>query len=87
MPVKEWKPGKSDAVWKLMVCARDAARVDEILSEMVAILTSTGGDRERGIAEMKEMSGREIVDGLLGYQARAYESVKMAYDDRTSTEA
>jgi len=79
MRFKQWKPGKADAIWKLMICARDANRADELIDALVGILTDAGLDTESGLARLRGMSGADIVDGIVAYKATSYESVKRAY--------
>ena len=79
MSFKQWKPGKADEIWKLMICARDAARTDELIDALIGILTDAGSDTQAGLARLRGMSGADIVDGLLAYKAKSYESVKRAY--------
>lgn len=73
---KKWKPGKADAVWKVMVCARDAEKADDLISSLVYILTNCGSDEERGLRQISEMSGEEIVEALQAYRKKSYDSVK-----------
>lgn len=75
-PAKNWKPGKADEVWKVMVCARDAERADDLISGLVYILTDCGSDEEKGMAQIARMSGQEIIDTLKTYKKASYDSVK-----------
>jgi hypothetical protein len=74
--VRQWKAGTADEVWKVIICARDAYHADEVLSSLIYILTDAGDDTERGNVLLKEMSGAQIVDGLLTYINGCRESVK-----------
>ena len=74
--MKKWTPGTADTAWKIMVCARDAAQADEVISYLVAILTNAGNDQAAGLAELRSKSGDEIVSALIQYQAVAHQSVR-----------
>jgi len=76
--VKQWKPGKADDVWKVMICARDAAQTDELLSSLTYILTDAGSDTQRGLDAIRQMTGAQIIDGLLAYKNVSYQSVAAA---------
>lgn len=74
--MKKWVPGAADEAWKIMVCARDAARTDEAIQFIMGILTTAGNDHELGLSQLREMTGKQIVDGLVAYQKSAHDSVK-----------
>jgi hypothetical protein len=74
--MKKWKAGEADEVWKIIVCARDAERADDTIGWLIYILTDVEGGRERSIEAIRQMSGKEIVDGLLAFQLKAYQGVK-----------
>ena len=75
MNAKNWKAGSAVEVRKVMVCARDASRADDLLGNLIYILTDAGSNSEAGLAWLRGMSGAEIVDGLLAYRKSAYDSV------------
>lgn len=75
---KTWKPGVADEPWKVLICARDAERADECLSFLVYVLTNAGSDTESGLAEIREKSAADIIDGLKAFKKSAYDSVAKA---------
>lgn len=75
---KEWKPGKADEVWKVMICARDASSADQLIASLVYLLTDAGTDEDRGIDLIRSMSGDQIIDAILAYKQKSYQSVKNA---------
>jgi hypothetical protein len=82
---KVWKAGTADEVWKVIVCARDAHRADDLLSALQYILTDAGSDSQKALEKIRAMTGKQIVDGLLAYQKSSYDSVAKAI--RKSKEA
>lgn len=77
-PYKKWTPGVADDVWKIAICARDASQIDDVLSFLSYVLTDEGADTKAGIAIVREMTGGEIVDGLVKYQEARILSIKNA---------
>lgn len=75
---KQWLPGKADAVWKVIICAHEASQTDDVLNYLSYILTDAGGDKERGLETIRQMSGEQIIGGLLAYRDTSYQSVAMA---------
>ena len=61
-----------------MVCARDANQADDLLDALVAILTDDVNDKARGLATIAEMSGKQIIEGVLQYSNSCYKSVEAA---------
>jgi hypothetical protein len=74
--MKKWTPGVADEAWKIMVCAKDAAHADDVISFLVYILTNAGNDQVAGLAELRSKSGDEIVAALIQYQAVAHQTVR-----------
>jgi hypothetical protein len=83
--LKNWNPGKADEVWKVMICARDAQRVDDIITCLCYILTDAGSNKERGIDLIARMNGKQIIDGLIAYKDSAYKSVRSALTETPSS--
>ena len=69
MKAKNWKPGVADEIWKIMICARDAERADDVIGGITYILGVTQ-------EELRQMTGAQILDGLLAYKRSAYDSVE-----------
>lgn len=61
---KKWKAGIADETWKVIICARDLQRVDDLLSGLSYFLTTAGGNTEKGIAQVRGFTGAEIIDAL-----------------------
>lgn len=78
MQPKHWQPGHADDVWKVLICARDAYQADELLGGLVAILTHAGSDIDKGLSEIRTMSGASIIDAIVAYRDSSYASVKSA---------
>ncbi len=75
---KKWKAGIADEAWKVMICARDASHAEEALQQLVYILTDAGSDAARGHALLRQMTGEQIVQGLLNYRQKSIDSVRRA---------
>jgi hypothetical protein len=75
---KHWKPGHADEVWKVLISARDANQADELLGRLVGILTYAGSDIDKGLDEIRTMSGRAIIEAIVAYRDSSYDSVKSA---------
>lgn len=73
--MKLWKPGTADEAWKVAVCALAMRDSQRALEHLIYVLTDAGNDRERGLAMLREMSGAEIVDGMLAHIDSAAESI------------
>ena len=67
--MKHWATGIADEAWKITVCAIDAHNASELLSSIKYI---TG----KSIEELKLLSGKDIIDALIKYQASALKSVE-----------
>lgn len=74
--MKKWAAGTADEAWKVTVCARDAARADNLIHELVAMLTDAGSDTARGLSTERDMSGAQIVDAVVAFQRSAHQSVQ-----------
>lgn len=74
--MKLWKAGTADEPWKIIVCAHDIYRVEDIINGLTYILTDAGGDREKGMSILKEMSGKDIIEGLLAHRESTRKSVE-----------
>lgn len=81
-PLKTWKAGHADEIWKLMICARDYQYVEETFNSLVYILLNAEhhpGNCEHNLNMLRAMSGNDIVEGLLAYGETCYQSVKNGY--------
>jgi len=68
--VKRWCAGVADEAWKVAICARDAAEAGNLLASLASLLVDGNVDA------LKQMSGREIVDGLIARQKASMESIE-----------
>jgi len=46
-----------------------------VISSLVYILTNSGNDEASGLAELRKMSGEDIVMGLLTYRQNSHRSM------------
>ena len=76
--MKKWHPGKADEAWKVMICARDAQQATDALRLMHTVLTEVPGNPDAANDALRQMTGKQIVDGLLAFIASNHESVNMA---------
>lgn len=76
MTPKLWKPGVADETWKVLICARDFMRADDIMGHLVYVLTTAGADTEAGLEQISKMTGKQIVDGLKAYALSSSDSIK-----------
>lgn len=74
---KQWQAGVADEAWKVIICAREAEDVEQALSFLGYVLTSAR-NWEEAAAVLRQMTGAEIVDGVLAYRERAKQSVENA---------
>jgi hypothetical protein len=79
---KRWKAGHDDEVWNAMSCARDAMQARECLSFLSLALSDYPGDIDRAEAQLRAMTGAQIIDGLCAYYETAYRSVANAIERR-----
>jgi hypothetical protein len=75
---KKWNAGVADETWKVIVCARDLSRVDDLLSALSYYLTDAGDDTQRGLSIVREMSGSTIIDALEAHKRTSLMSVQSA---------
>lgn len=75
---KAWKAGTADEAWKVIICARDAYDTELILSALVYLLTNAGSDTRSGLAEIRAMSGDDIVTALLAHVETSRRAVENA---------
>lgn len=62
---KKWKDGMADEAWKVMICARDANRAEDIASHLAYILTDLGhASFEQQIEAISAFSGEQIATAL-----------------------
>lgn len=73
---KVWRPGVADEEWKVAICKRDAERAQDTLNYLVYVLTDAGNDYANGIAQIENMSGKQIVSGMRAYIATSHRSIK-----------
>ena len=78
--VKNWKSGCADEVWKIIICARDIKTADDLIQDLIYILTSSGSDIKAGYLEIKEMSGKQILDGINSYKESRIKAVQNALE-------
>lgn len=77
--MKKWGAGSADEAWKALVSAVEAKRAGDLLSGLIYVLTDAGNDNERGADTLRKMSGAEIVDGLVKYQASMQQGVRNGF--------
>ena len=70
-----WKPGAADEPWKLMICARDAARAQDIIHGLAYILGGRGSSMADAANAVRQFSGDQIADALLTYHSNNFLSV------------
>lgn len=75
---KKWRAGIADEPWKVIVCGRDLQQVDDVLSALSYYLTDAGSDTERGLAQVRQMTGGQIVDALEAHKRTSLLSVQNA---------
>lgn len=75
---KKWASGIADETRKIAICSRDASRAEELIGELVYILTDAGADTDKGIIALRSMSGDDIINGLLSYRKSALTSIQAA---------
>ena len=73
---KKWQAGRADTVTKVIICARDMHLDENCLAHMIYVLTDAGNDRELGLRLIRNLSGAQIVDGLLAHIASCRQSVE-----------
>lgn len=73
---KQWNPGKADEVWKILICANDVNRTEDVIQFLLYVLTDAGNDLVKGVEQIKQMSGKDIIQGLNAYKESAYKSVE-----------
>lgn len=83
MDFNKWKAGTADEVWKVIISARDACRAEEVLDTLNYILIDGGG---KDYLSLKEMSGKDIVDGILEYRGKSYKAVENGIKKNSRTE-
>lgn len=75
---KLWKAGIADEAWKVIICARDAYDTEQLISALIYVLTSAGSNANLGLAEIRKMSGDDIVSALLAHVETSRKSVERA---------
>lgn len=77
-PVR-WKAGNADEVWKLMICARDASRAEDLIRGVASILDNPGScDVEKAADVLRRFTGDQIADALVAYRNSMMMSVMKA---------
>jgi flagellin-specific chaperone FliS len=72
----KWASSKADAAWKVMICARDAMRAEDIIQGLSYILDNPGGVAlEQHADVIRRFSGDQIADALLEYRNTRMQSV------------
>lgn len=66
----------ADEPWKIMLCSRDFKMASDTLDALGSILTNAGGNQTKMIEQLKEMSGENIVNGLLSYMKINSDSIE-----------
>lgn len=73
--IKIWNAGKADEAWKVMICARDAMRAEDIALGLHSILLGGSKEFPAALDDLSRMSGKQIADGLRAYHQCAINSV------------
>ena len=73
--MKRWHTGKADEAWKVMICARDAQMAIDAMNMLYLVL---GHATE---AELRKMSGDQIVSQMKAFIDSQQESVRMGLKD------
>lgn len=83
-----WKSGKADEAWKVIVCARDARRAEDLLQGVAYILDNPGNTNLSGYADvLRRFTGDQIADALLAYHRKCFVAVLNALPDTTDDKA
>lgn len=72
---KKWKAGKADEDWKIEICQRDIAITDRLIKTLIHIICDAGSDTSKGIAQMRQYSGDQIITALLAYKKHSIDSI------------
>ena len=73
---RKWSAGVADEVWKVVICARDVQRAEDLLSGLAYILDNPGAAGVDGYADViRRFSGAQIADALIAYREAALQSV------------
>jgi hypothetical protein len=76
--MKHWHPGTADEAWKVMICAQEAQNAKNALSSLHMMLTDVPGNPDAANEALRNMTGKQIVDGMLAYIKSRHEGVKRA---------
>ncbi len=79
------KHGNADEVWKVLICATQVARADDLINGLAFILGETGINTEQSIKVIQRYSGEEIAEALLQYKEQAVMSVEAALKHKDNT--
>jgi hypothetical protein len=72
----KWGSSNADAAWKVMICARDAMRAQDLIQGVSYILDNPGGVALEEHADViRRFSGDQIADALLEYRNTRMQSV------------
>lgn len=72
----KWNYSKADDAWKVMICARDAMRDEDLIQGVAYILDNPGGVSLEEHAEVvRRFSGDQIADTLMEYRNTRMQSV------------
>lgn len=72
----------ADEAWKVLACARSYQNIDDTISRLVYNLTEAGSNTNLGLSELRQMTGAQIVDGLLARQREDLHSIHEGLHDQ-----
>jgi hypothetical protein len=72
----KWASSKADAAWKVMICARDAMRAEDLIKGVSYILDNQGSVALDEYADViRRFSGDQIADALMECRNTRMQSV------------